>query len=73
MKAWSVEFSIDDMVSKSGGQVGFAVACCSFDGRLFALVRPALPAGRRSTLCCAALLVTWRRGPEGTHALSGLA
>ena len=54
MQVWSVEFSIDDMVSKSGGQVGSVVACCSFDGRLFAFVRPALLASRpseHSVLC----------------------
>ena len=80
MQVWSVEISIDDMVSKSGGQVGSVVACCSFDGRLFALVRPAVVASRpsdHSVLCRPSgdleawperqLMVSlaWRSEPDG--------
>ena len=81
MQVWSVEFSIDDMVSKSGGQVGSVVACCSFDGRLFALVRPAVVASRpsdHSVLCRPSgdleawperqlmLSLAWRSEPDGS-------
>ena len=81
MQVWSVEFTIDDMVSKSGGQVGSVVACCSSDGLLFAFVRPAVAASRpsdRSVLCRLSgcleawperelrLCLAWRSEPDGS-------
>ena len=81
MQVWSVEFSIDDMVSKTGGQVGTVVACCSVDGRLLALVRPALVARRpseHSVLCRLSgdleawpekelmLCLAWHSEPDGS-------
>ena len=81
MQVWSVEFTIDDMVSKSGGQVGSVVACCSSDGLLFAFVRPAVVASRPSdhTVLCSLsacleawperelrLCLAWRSEPDGS-------
>ena len=81
MQVWSVEFTIDDMVSKSGGQVGSVVACCSSDGLLFAFVRPAVVASRpsdHSVLCRLSgcleawperelrLCLAWRSEPDGS-------
>ena len=81
MQVWSVEFTIDDMVSKSGGQVGSVVACCSSDGLLFVLVRPAVVASRpsdHSVLCRLSgcleawperelrLCLAWRSEPDGS-------
>ena len=81
MQVWSVEISVDDMVFKSGALSWHLARLMGGDGRLFALVRPAVVASRpsdHSVLCRPSgdleawperqvmVSLAWRSEPDGS-------